>query len=777
MWRETNDWKLQWKKGQAKQRRVLHLVQTRRLLLGDAASYEGDCGKRARTVECKCGHGICSSEHWMFDCCLPIAREQRERVAVRVEEVGDVLAKGEGGRQHSATATTLGVLRGQGEAGADERLVAMRWLIGSIPEPAGAGRGARLAAGRALTASADSWQVAATYYTETREQFLLDEKMRARACGFIDKLRRLIVLRGPSAEPAPSASQRAAVVDAIREGKTAGVALDKHHTWRQVLDAIEGRQARRLGRVEDRLRSAAEWGAAVVLAHALYRWRHRRGRVGEHSADGARVGYRRWGAAVSRCPDLSVERAKELRTAARLAREARRRNEKRQAAHFAMIMGVEGDGNITLAPGLEDVNVNFSKRHRTNWKTTGRRRSRRRKPGTRGTRGPRAGDDDGELCDDESETSESEVGSGAEGSDDEWGFESADGEDGNGGIGGAEGLVVGDLLRIWWDQEEVWFRCRVVGLGDGGRVAKVSYLVDDRWGCYVHVLEDVTWETWTEGGEVDEREASYNLDEWIEPVDREAAAAAEASRDRRAAGGAASARGEHGDGASIEEHTLTDEAGGDERGGGSGRSRSRAAGAGTGATGSAAKGRFAWVVRAVPRGSGMKKRKLLLEALVDEWEKGVQESDECRPAADKMTIYRVMRKVMAVKLVASELKVLERAGLVVISGDEVRCGMEQTGDVEGVGGATEATTGVNVDDGNVDDEGKGSGTTGERRRPKRSRRGSARRAAETDDSETGETGGDADSVGRDRGTRRRRRVASYAESDQESEEGGAEGWD
>ena len=195
------------------------------------------------------------------------------------------------------------------------------------------------------------------------------------------------------------------------------------------------------------------------------------------------------------------------------------------------------------------------------------------------------------------------------------------------------------------------------------------------------------------------------------------------------------------------------------------------------ATGSAAKGRFAWVVRAVPRGSGMKKRKLLLEALVDEWEKGVQESGECRPAADKMTIYRVMRKVMAVKLVASELKVLERAGLVVTSGDEVRCGVEQTGDVEGTGGATEAATGVNVDDGNVDDEGKGSGTTGERRRPKRSRRGSARRAAETDDSETGETGGDADSVGRDRGTRRRRRVASYAESDQESEEGGAEGWD
>ena len=143
----------------------------------------------------------------------------------------------------------------------------------------------------------------------------------------------------------------------------------------------------------------------------------------------------------------------------------------------------------------------------------------------------------------------------------------------------------GDLLRIWWDQEEVWFRCRVVGLGDGGRVAKVSYLVDDRWGCYVHALDDVTWETWTEGGEVDEREASYNLDEWIEPVDRAAAAAAEANKERRTAGGAASARGERGGGASSEENTLTDEADGDERGDDRGRTRSRAAGAGTGATG------------------------------------------------------------------------------------------------------------------------------------------------------------------------------------------------
>ena len=39
---------------------------------------------------------------------------------------------------------------------------------------------------------------------------------------------------------------------------------------------------------------------------------------------------------------------KEQRIAARLAREAKARDKRRQAAHFAMIMGIEGDGNITL---------------------------------------------------------------------------------------------------------------------------------------------------------------------------------------------------------------------------------------------------------------------------------------------------------------------------------------------------------------------------------------------------------------------------------------------
>ena len=166
----------------------------------------------------------------------------------------------------------------------------------------------------------------------------------------------------------------------------------------------------------------------------------------------------------------------------------------------------------------------------------------------------------------------------------------------------------------------------------------------------------------------------------------------------------------------------------------------------------------------------MKKRKLLLQALVDEWDEKAQECGDDVPAANKMSIYRVMRGKMSTTQVASELKALERAGLVVTSGDEVRCGERSGGGADEADGASEVTAAVNVDGGDT-----GSGATGERRRTKRSRSGSARRGVETDDDETGETGGGEDVTRRGRGARRQRRVVSYAESEQGSEESWAEG--
>ena len=390
-----------------------------------------------------------------------------------------------------------------------------------------------------------------------------------------------------------------------------------HFTWRQELAAVEGRHARRLGCAGDWLLCAAEWGAATKLVRAIRGWRRRLGQWEAREEECALRGFRRWGLAVSRCPDVGAERRKEQRIAARLAREAKARDKKRQAAHFAMIMGIEGDGNITLASGLEDVDVDFNRRRRTNWRAPGRRnRRRKRRKGEDGDERRRPGGSNGEeQSSDESEDSDSRSDDGADESGSEGGFEVNEGDDGDGGDDGTEGVVVGDIIRIWWVDEGVWFRCRVVGMGRAGRVARVRYLVDERWGDYYHALDEVTWEAWSVGGEVDPKEAEYDLDTWVEPIDHEAAVAAEGGRGRRERGGGGGGQGDGGGGAGSESGASA--AGRDEEGdgGGSGQSTTGSGDTSTGETRSRVVDQFDWVVRAAPKGVGLKKRKALLRAL------------------------------------------------------------------------------------------------------------------------------------------------------------------
>jgi hypothetical protein len=175
---------------------------------------------------------------------------------------------------------------------------------------------------------------------------------------------------------------------------------------------------------------------------------------------------------------------------------------------------ITGDGNITLASGLEDVAVDFSRRRRANWRAPGRRnRRRKRRKGDDGNERRRASERSGEgWSSDGSEDSDSRSDDGDDESGSEGRFEVNEGDDGEGGEGGTEGVVVGDIIRIWWVDEGVWFRCRVVGMSRAGRVARVRYLVDDRWGDYYHALSEVTWEAWSVDGEVDPKEAEYDLD-------------------------------------------------------------------------------------------------------------------------------------------------------------------------------------------------------------------------------------------------------------------------
>ena len=156
-------------------------------------------------------------------------------------------------------------------------------------------------------------------------------------------------------------------------------------------------------------------------------------------------------------------------------------------------------------------------------------------------------------------------------------------------------------------------------MGRGGDIACVRYLVDERWGDYYHSLTDVAWETWSTGGEVDPEEARYELDTWVEPVDHEAVAAAEASRGRRGRGSRGDGRGEEGGGSRVGEEELSCGSDGGGGGGGSGRTAPGGGGTSTGETSAPGEGRFEWVVRSAPKGSGLKKRKLLLKTLADAW--------------------------------------------------------------------------------------------------------------------------------------------------------------
>ena len=468
---------------------------------------------------------------------------------------------------------------------------------------------------------------------------------------------------------------------------------------------------------------------------------------------------------MSKCPDVGVERRKEQRVAARLAREAKVRNRKRQAAHFAVYMGVEGDGNITLAPGLEDVEVSFRRRRKANWRAPGRRNRKRKKRGRGEADGRRRAERSGGggSSDDDSEETDSQSDGVEDDSLSEDDFEDGDGDDGCGGAGGATGVVVGDLLRIWWEEDEVWFRCRVVGMGRGGSVACVRYLVDERWGDYYHSLNEVTWETWSVGGEVDPEEARYELDTWVEPVDREAAAAAEAGGGRRERGGRGDRRG-GGSGETRAEMEAADDVAAD-GGGGGGSERTTTSGgsASTGETRVRGDGRFDWVVRAATKGSGLKKRKVLLRALTEAWDRAAQEGGEVRPAVERMAVYRAMKGTMAAKQVAAELRTLAREGLVVVDGDGLRCGVEREGRNAATGDTAAVEPVTSVD---------GAGEA--RRGAKRGREG--HRTSETGD-ESGESREDSADGGRGRRARRRRQVkASYAESEQESESSGADDW-
>ena len=262
-------------------------------------------------------------------------------------------------------------------------------------------------------------------------------------------------------------------------------------------------------------------------------------------------------------------------------------------------------------------------------------------------------------------------------------------------------MAVGDLLRIWWEEERVWFRCKIEGMGDAGRMVQVTYLVNDRWGAYVHVLDDVEWERWEMGDAVDPREAGYDMDVWVadKELDHEAAAAASTGCRRRSGDGGGSGQGGSGSGGTDSTtHVVGGEGSGEGvegREGGNGRGGRAGGGEGVGNR----TGGFEWEVHAAPKGAGLKKRKILLRVLIELWAVAVGGEGEELPAVQKRAIYKKMTKTLSVKQVGAELVLLEKAGIVVVEGDGVRCSEIRSAPTKGSRRAGGGVTAGGVDTG------------------------------------------------------------------------------
>ena len=110
-------------------------------------------------------------------------------------------------------------------------------------------------------------------------------------------------------------------------------------------------------------------------------------------------------------------------------------------------------------------------------------------------------------------------------------------------------------------------------------------------------------------------------------------------------------------------------------------------------------GGFEWVVHAAPKGAGLKKRKILLRVLIELWAVAVGGEGEELPAVQKRAIYKKMTKTLSVKQVGAELVLLEKAGIVVVEGDGVRCSEIRSAPTKGSRRAGGGVTAGGVDTG------------------------------------------------------------------------------
>ena len=134
-------------------------------------------------------------------------------------------------------------------------------------------------------------------------------------------------------------------------------------TWRQRSDILLGRVPRCMADEAHWQVAAREWLAVITILRALGRKLRRWVSLILLS--------RQYIACVARSGDSEARDRKRAGVKRALEKARVVEGKRRQAAHFEVLMGLEGSGNITLAEGLEAVDVNFRRRRRVNWSRPG----------------------------------------------------------------------------------------------------------------------------------------------------------------------------------------------------------------------------------------------------------------------------------------------------------------------------------------------------------------------------------------------------------------------
>jgi len=228
-----------------------------------------------------------------------------------------------------------------------------------------------------------------------------------------------------------------------------------------------------------------------------------------------------------------------------------------QQKKFKEVMGSPGQNGVpVLAVGLEDVSVRFGARRK---KRSGKLRSRRKRCARTGAGASGDGgearkrvrrkrrrhsafvEDDEEADEEVDEGASEEAKEETDGAADARAEEAAadevgarvSGEERGGDAKRARVLPEeGEMIRVFWTGERVWFRAVVASRE--GFVVRVEYVVRG-WEALDHDLNGTTWERWEEGGPIDPKEADYEGEQWLGETDWLAERAVQVARE--AAGG------------------------------------------------------------------------------------------------------------------------------------------------------------------------------------------------------------------------------------------------